>query len=94
MSSHRPGREVVLLKPPLFTVSFIIEQVLPHDRIFRFKQEVTVCTRHCTFAVVHWPGEEEEEKKEQPIHKSIYGEEDYFRQNHNNSVIEKLSSSQ
>lgn len=52
--SHRSGCEVVRLKAPLFTVGFIIEQVLLHDLIFRVKQEVTVCTRHRTPAVVHW----------------------------------------
>lgn len=71
MFSHRPGGKVVLLKAPLFAVSFIIEQVLPHDRIFSIKQEVAVCTRRRTLAVVHWA------EKKQPIQRFFCDEEYY-----------------
>ncbi len=53
-SSHHPWCEVVGLKTPLLTESFIIQQVMLHDLVFRFKQEVTVRTGHRTAAIVHW----------------------------------------
>lgn len=53
-SSHPPGCEVVGLKAPLLTVGFIIQQVLFHDLVFGFKQEVAVRTGHGAAALVHW----------------------------------------
>lgn len=54
LSSHHPGCEVVRPKAPFFTVGFIILEVLLHDPVFRFKQEVAVRTGHRTAALVHW----------------------------------------
>lgn len=51
--AHPPGWEVVGLEAPLLAVGSVILQVLPHDRVLGFKEDVAVRAGRRTAAVVH-----------------------------------------